>query len=88
MWDGAQSGARKDVHRAMLPFQTLFTTHFDSEDGGSMYFRNVDNIDHIHTVQRPKNTTSTNCIHHKLFDGILIVLGYNDFCVSNGELSS
>ena len=82
MWDGAKSG-----DRAVLPFLTLSTIHFDSEDGGSMYFRNVDNITHIHTVQRPKSTISTKFIHQTVFDGILIVSSHNDFCVKDGELS-
>lgn len=86
-WDGAKSGDRKNVHRAVLPFLTLSIIHFDSEVEGSMYFRNVDNIIHIHAVQRPKSTIGANCIHQTVFDGILIVSGYNDFCVKDGELS-
>jgi hypothetical protein len=33
----------------------LFTnpTHFDHEDGGSMYLQNVGNTAHIHRVQGP-----------------------------------
>jgi hypothetical protein len=30
-------------------------SHFDLEDGGSMYLRNVSNASHIQTVQRPKS---------------------------------
>jgi hypothetical protein len=66
---------------AKLPFL------LDSEDGGSMYSRNVDNITYLRTVQRPKSTISTNCIYQTLYDGILIGLGYNGFCVRDDELS-
>jgi hypothetical protein len=48
-------------------------THFDPEDGGTMYLQNNSNTVHINTVQRPKskiNITDVNSI-------TLFVIGQN-----------
>jgi hypothetical protein len=68
--------------RGMLSFLTLFITHFDSEDGGRKYLRNVGNITHIHTVQRPKRIISINCSHQTVFERILTGLDFNDRLLS------
>jgi hypothetical protein len=42
--------------------QNIYThpTHFDPEDGGRRYLRNICNTAHMHTVQRPKSKIKIN----------------------------
>jgi hypothetical protein len=59
----------------------IHRTHFDPEDGGRIYFQNVDNTSHIHMVQRLKSRINGSiCI-------LLLRVSQIDFSCNRGTVA-